>query len=308
VECNSPIIAGISRVTTTTCKCPSTLVWNSVTQSCICRPGSIANNGKCTKCSTIQFSTIASVLGVSCICNPTFVWKATTLTCGCNSNSVLSPIVAKKQTCINCDQFVGSDGIDPLDATQCHCMGDLIWDSLKKTCLCPNSINSIISPNATCIICNTATDPNIISPPVDAYNCRCADPYFWDSIQMMCVKCSDLSNGVSKKKGAELICTCKRGYYFDVFTNQCKLTPQKGCTADNMSSCLNCAYIPYSDPTSPPLLLDSTKYFNSKSTSAVIRQYSSISSTLTKYRTYQCLCSGGFFWEPTRKRCETVFE
>jgi hypothetical protein len=36
----------------------------------------------------------------------------------------------------------------------------------------------------------------------------------------------------------------------------------------------------------------------------ISKQYTS----LTKYSSYQCLCLSGYYWEPTRVRCKTVFE
>jgi hypothetical protein len=206
VLCTASPVNGLNRTNATTCTCSAALnlVWHSQTQTCICRPGFYTNGNTCVSCQPILFATGASILGMSCACRPTFVWNQNTFTCTCGSNSVMGPIIGGNQSCINCDPFVGSSGIDPVDSSRCVCLGSLTWDSLRKICICP-SINTttffIIAPNATCIPCNVSTDPFIVGTPIDAYNCRCANPYIWDNIRMRCVRCTDIPNAMAKING-----------------------------------------------------------------------------------------------------------
>jgi hypothetical protein len=246
------------------------------------------------------------------VCAATFMWSQNSLTCVCNSTSVPGPTVSGVTRCLNCDRFVGASGVDNANSARCRCLGSsLIWDDLKKLCLCPVSTSSpfwIIAPNATCIPCNANTDPNITpgSSTVDAYNCRCADSFFWDNIRMRCVRCSTL--GGTKRAGAELSCVCAAGFYFDVYTNLCVQTPSFPCDASNISSCLGCNVIQNADAATGPVALVNNAFFNGRDVSLVRAQYSSIASTLSRYAAYQCLCTGeGFFWETTRKRCQIVF-
>lgn len=60
---------------------------------------------------------------------------------------------------------------------------------MKKKCTC--GTNQIITYDGSCLTCSTTLDANIVagSPATDLYNCKCADPFFWDNIQNKCIKC-----------------------------------------------------------------------------------------------------------------------
>lgn len=322
ILCTASPVNGLNRTNATTCNCSTTLnlAWNGPTQTCICKAGFYVKGTTCTSCQNISFATGASNLGISCVCKPTFVWNLNSNTCKCDGNSIMGPVVGNNQSCIICNAFVGSSGIDPTDSTKCLCLGSLTWDSLKKLCICPSysynvtvgrntttvTVYFIISPNASCIPCNSSTDPNIFGPPIDAYNCKCANTYIWNNLLMKCVKCTDIPNAMAKVNGTELSCPCKANFFFDVFTNLCLATPKNACTNSNMTSCIDCSKIPYADLTVPPgPMYDAVV---AKDNSAISKQYNSLSLTLSKYSTSQCYCSGGYEWEPTRKRCMTVFE
>ncbi|XP_031472886.1 uncharacterized protein LOC116245538 [Nymphaea colorata] len=305
VDCSSTTINGLLRTNTITCSCNATLnlVWDNTTQTCVCKSNTFANGKGCTSCANITYSTGVGVQGVSCVCKNTFTWLATSLTCGCNSSTVLGPVTTAAQTCINCNALIGASGVSSKDSTQCTCLGKLTWDSLKKMCVCADS-SSIITPDGSCYVCSNTTDPNIVNPPVDAYNCKCANPFFWDNLRLKCIKCTDLANGLSKKSGTELSCPCKTGYYFDPYTNLCLLTPKNACVAANITNCLNCTIIPYADIITGPVAQTAGKFQAAKDTSVITKQYSALIKT---YNSYQCLCSGAYLWEPTRRRCQSIF-
>jgi hypothetical protein len=110
VPCSSSLVNGLNRTNLTTCTCSAALnlVWNSQTQTCICKPGFYANGNTCVNCQPIKYATGTSNLGVSCVCRPTFIWDSNSYTCVCDSNSILGPVVGNNQSCISCDLFVGS--------------------------------------------------------------------------------------------------------------------------------------------------------------------------------------------------------
>jgi hypothetical protein len=306
VSCTSTTINGLARTNSTTCTCSSTLklTWNSNTQTCVCSSGYVFNGTQCLQCSTLSQSTATAADSISCVCKATYVWNPTTFSCACNSNSILF-----NGNCLNCDMYIGALTINTNTRSDCVCLGSLTWNAVLSICVC--GANQIITYNGNCLTCNSATDSHIATanPTVDAYNCKCANPYFWDNIQNKCVSCTAaaLPNALQKDNGFELSCSCASQYYFDVYTNKCVKTPTTNCNANNIKNCLDCSLIPQANTAYGAGVLTTGRYSNSKTTSALSSQYSKLTTSLGKYSGYQCYCQTGYTWEPTRKRCELVF-
>ncbi len=67
------------------------------------------------------------------------------------------------------------------------------------------------------------------------------------------------------------------------------------------------ANITQADIITGPRSLTLGTYLNARDVSIIALQYFKLNSTISKYKSYQCYCNGGYLWEPTRKRCEVVF-
>ena len=183
--CTSTAIRGLARVDAITCSCDKALkfVWDRVSKTCACDSGFYFDGTKCSECKKLTGSTSASILGVGCVCKATLSWDPLTKQCFCNG-------LVSKKTCLSCDSFIGAVTLNPNNKEACLCVGQLTWDGLmKKKCTC--GTNQIITYDGSCLTCSTTLDANIVagSPATDLYNCKCADPFFWDNIQNKCIKC-----------------------------------------------------------------------------------------------------------------------
>lgn len=286
--CTHSLVGGVLRTNNQTCTCGPGFKWSTSTQECICSAEyNIKINGVCKSCKSISNSANSTANSTACKCAPTFTWLSNS-TCGCPPDAV---IIAGK--CFICNSSVGATGV--ASSTTCACSNSIVntWNAFTLSCNCGTT--SIKKPDGSCALCSSlSANTNGI---VDSYNCKCTGTFFWDNIQMKCISCSNIANGLSKAN--DLTCNCKSGFFFDIFTNTCK--SKCSLTGANLINCLNCDTIPLSSKTKATL--DTSRNITALDPAIISAQYTNILKNITNIAIYQCNCDPPSNWDNIRKRC-----
>lgn len=174
-------LAVLSRanLTSNTCICNKSFVFDFSTASCICPfPNSyIDKNGLCISCFGVTNST-KKTDSKTCLCNPTYIWNpAVNLTaCLCAANS----IIASDGTCFSCSVLKGknSNGLVETGLKACQCNKSFVFNSLTLNCSCPN-LNSYVDKKGVCFSCTNVKNGTGKANEL-LKTCICNPSYVWN--------------------------------------------------------------------------------------------------------------------------------
>jgi hypothetical protein len=156
-------------LSTSTCQCAKSYVWNSATFKCDCPKGAFTNGAKtyCRYCDIFSNSNgkFATAANTSCACIPNYSWS--TLTQQCEFVATSFNIYLLNGTQVSCKSFPSSTGV-AVDSFNCKCQTDSIWNDYTNVC----------------VACNTIT--NSTGKSTSASSCGCNVNSYWDYMSFTC--------------------------------------------------------------------------------------------------------------------------
>lgn len=191
-------------INSTTCSCPPSFVWTlsgntgSCTSSTTCdNTTSIWIGSICFVCPSTSPGTGAPSDANNCGCNKNFTWEATTTGGSCVCSNPGQIII--NDTCFSCPSGTNTTGqID--NKGGCLCLNNYVWDPINSMdCICDLTVNGIISPSGSCLVCSNATDPNLDGTITNGM-CNCKNGFIFITSQTggscVCNPPNIVANGV----------------------------------------------------------------------------------------------------------------
>jgi hypothetical protein len=135
----------------TSCNCPSPLVWSPQQKSCDCGNDLVGVvNGTSINCVACSSSIYASSKKSStmCSCLANLIWTGGV--CQCRINSILTPNLI----CQNCGNY------STFNQYQCNCPPSYVWSNHYTSCvkcgkLAPNTLALLSSDKLSCVCSNS---------------------------------------------------------------------------------------------------------------------------------------------------------
>ena len=253
---------GLSPIDKSKCLCDQSRQYNILSNSCECIVSDL--NKECIDClSTTMYPFLSGYNNNNCNCknlNKHFDKVSKQCLCPTGYVSIYNNVI---DTCINCNEVPGSNGLVSSDNSSCECQNDktFIYDSITLTYICSCLENQIKDIKNNCITCRFGLEnSNSCYCPVSQgliwinNDCVCKDSnYFYNTITKKCESCLNYKGSTGVLIDSQ--CECKENLLWNKDFNACT------CINANqvyiiMNDQVICTTCPYKNPYSIDVIIE----------------------------------------------------